>query len=113
MTKETNKPDSSHRAEAREIEEQLKKMREKADRLAENLKNMGADELRALKHRTRHFLEDAREHGGEYMREAGHKAQETLSHAQANMVETIRHKPLTSVAVAAGIGFVLALLASR
>jgi len=107
MAKATDmKKENTHAAEARDIERQLHKMREKAESLAGSITTMGAAELRSLKAKTAHFLEEAREHGGDYVREASHKAQE-------NMSETIRSKPLTSVAVAAGIGFVLALLASR
>jgi len=107
MTKATEaKKDNAHAAEARDIENRLQKMRDKAESLAHNVKTMGIEELRQLKAKTAHFLEEAREHGGDYVREAGHKAQE-------NMSETIRTRPLTSVAVAAGIGFMLALLASR
>jgi len=114
MTKEdTMKTENAHSAEAREIEKQLQKMREKTQTLSDNLKNMGAEELRALKERTCYFLDEAREHGGEYVREAGKQAQEKLAAAQENLTETVRQKPLTSIAVAAGVGFVLALLARR
>lgn len=114
MTKETEaNKDSGSAFERGEIEQQLKKMRERADAMAENIKHMGKEELRALKAKTAHFLGEAREHGGEYMREAGHKAHETMDYVQENMSHKIRERPLASVAIAAGVGFVLALLASR
>jgi len=114
MTKDdAMKNDNARAAEAREIEQQLQKMRDKAQSLGESVKTMGAEELRHLKAKTKAFLDEARDHGGEYVRVAGKQAQEKLAVAQENLTETVRQKPLTSIAVAAGVGFVLALLARR
>jgi len=107
------KPGNEHSAEAREIEAQLKKMGEKASQFAGNLKNMRGDELSALKAKIHRFMEDARENGADYVREAGAKAQEKLSCVGEDLTHKVRANPLTSVAIAAGIGFVLALLAKK
>lgn len=96
-----------------EIEVQLKKLRDKADSLTKDIKHMGKEELHALKSKAAHFLGEARNHGGEYMRDAGHKAQAELHNVQKDLSARIRHKPLISVAIAAGIGFMLALIAGR
>lgn len=61
----------------------------------EEAKNFASSEIRHLKRRGQHMLDDAQGHAEEY---------------EQQLKDTIREKPLTAVATAAGIGFVLALL---
>ena len=74
------------------ITETLKKLTEEK---AGEVTDIAKAEFRQLKRRGQHMIEDVQDQAGEY---------------EQQLKDTIREKPLTAVAAAAGIGFVLALL---
>ncbi|SFV29325.1 Membrane-anchored ribosome-binding protein, inhibits growth in stationary phase, ElaB/YqjD/DUF883 family [Devosia crocina] len=62
---------------------------------AHEVRDIAEAEVRQLKRRGQHMIEEAQDQAGEY---------------EQQLKDTIREKPLTSVATALGVGFVLALL---
>lgn len=62
---------------------------------ASEVRDLAETEFRQLKRRGKHLVEDAQDQAGEY---------------EQQLKDTIREKPLTAVATALGVGFVLALL---
>lgn len=62
---------------------------------AGEVRDIAEAEFRHLKRRGRHMVEEAQDQAGEY---------------EQQLKDTIREKPLTAVATALGVGFVLALL---
>lgn len=62
---------------------------------AHEVRDIAETEFRQLKRRGQHMVEDAQDQAGEY---------------EQQLKDTIRGKPLTAVATAVGIGFILALL---
>lgn len=97
---------ASDKAREQELEAQISQLRDDLKAVTETLRKLTGEkagevrdlaetELRQLKRRGMHMLEDAQDQAGEYERQ---------------LKDTIREKPLTAVATALGIGFVLALL---
>lgn len=86
-------------AQVAQLQDDLKSISETLSKLtgekASEVRDMAKTEIRQLKRRGQHMLEEAQDQAGEY---------------EQQLKDTIREKPLTSVAAAAGIGFVLALL---
>lgn len=86
-------------AQVAQLQDDLKSITETLRKLtgdkAEEVKDLAQTEFRQLKRRGQHLIEDAQDQAGEY---------------EKQLKDTIREKPLTAVATAAGVGFVLALL---
>jgi len=86
-------------AQVAQLQSDLKSITETLTKLtsekAGEMRDMAGGELRQLKRRGQHMIEDAQDQAGEY---------------EQQLKDTIREKPLTAVASALGIGFVLALL---
>lgn len=86
-------------AQIAQLQSDLKSITQTLAKLTENrvegAKEYATAEFRQLKRRGQHVLEDAQGQAVEY---------------EQQLKDTIREKPLTAVATAAGIGFVLALL---
>ncbi|WEJ34329.1 DNA gyrase subunit B [Devosia sp. SD17-2] len=86
-------------AQVSQLQDDLKAITETLRKLTEEkageVKDIAQAEFRQLKRRGKHLIEDAQDQAVEY---------------EEQLKDTIREKPLTAVAAAAGIGFVLALL---
>ncbi|NGP18320.1 DUF883 family protein [Devosia aurantiaca] len=86
-------------AQVAQLQNDLKSITHTLAKLTENrvegAKEYASAEFRQLKRRGQHVLEDAQGQAEEY---------------EQQLKDTIREKPLTAVATAVGIGFVLALL---
>lgn len=86
-------------AQVSQLQDDLKAITETLRKLTEEkageVKDIAQAEFRQLKRRGKHMIEDAQDQAVEY---------------EEQLKDTIREKPLTAVAAAAGIGFVLALL---
>ena len=89
-----------------ELEAQVAQLQSDFKSIAETLKKLTGEkagevreiaetEIRHLKRRGQHMVEEAQDQAGEY---------------EQQLKDTIREKPLTAVATALGVGFVLALL---
>lgn len=92
-----------------DLEADIAKLREEVARLAEQLAVTGEHSYKAAKR--------AAAEGAEQMRAKGEEAVEALK-ANANDIErqisaSVREKPITSLAIAAGVGFLFALLTNR
>lgn len=86
-------------AQVAQLQSDLKSITETLRKLtgekAGEVRDIAEAEFRHLKRRGQHMVEEAQDQAGEY---------------EQQLKETIREKPLTAVATALGIGFVLALL---
>jgi len=83
---------SQLQSDLKSISETLRKL---TGEKAGEVRDIAEAEIRQLKRKGQHLVEEAQDQAGEY---------------EAQLKDTIRQKPLTSVATAVGIGFVLALL---
>lgn len=83
---------SQLQGDLKDISETLRKL---TGEKANEVKGMAQTEFRHLQQRGQHMIEDAQDQVGE---------------AEKQLKDTIREKPLTAVATALGVGFVLALL---
>ncbi|MGV3577307.1 MAG: DUF883 family protein [Devosia sp.] len=86
-------------AQVSQLQSDLKSITETLRKLtgekAVEVRDIAETEFRHLKRRGQHMVEEAQDQAGEY---------------EQQLKDTIREKPLTAVATALGIGFVLALL---
>lgn len=86
-------------AQVAQLQSDLKSITETLRKLtgekAGEVRDIAEAELRHLKRRGQHMVEEAQDQASEY---------------EQQLKDTIREKPLTAVATALGIGFVLALL---
>lgn len=103
------KASETRSAEEKDIETQIKDLRSEISALVSNLNKAGQEKIRHVKRRAAHFLDDAREHGGDALQ----GAQQKFYDMQEELSDNIREKPMTSIAIAAGVGFVLAHLLRR
>lgn len=89
-----------------ELEDQVAQLQSDLKSISETLRKLTGEkagevrdiaeaEIRHLKRKGQHLVEEAQDQAGEY---------------EQQLKDTIRQKPLTSVATAVGVGFVLALL---
>ncbi len=83
---------SQLQSDLKDISETLRKL---TNEKASEVKSIAQTEFRQLQRRGQHMIEDAQDQVGE---------------AEKQIKDTIREKPLTAVATALGVGFVLALL---
>lgn len=86
-------------AQVAQLQSDLKSITETLRKLtgekAGEVRNIAEAEFRQLKRRGKNMVEEAQDQAGEY---------------EQQLKDTIREKPLTAVATALGVGFVLALL---
>lgn len=95
--------------EHQKIENQIDELRKDISAIAKSLKKIGSEKLRRTKHAVENLLDGAREQGEGTLDDA----QQKLYDMQNDMIENIREKPFTSIAVAASVGFILAHLLRR
>ncbi len=86
-------------AQVAQLQSDLKSIGETLRKLtgekANDVRDIAETEFKHLKRKGQHLVEEAQDQAGEY---------------EAQLKDTIREKPLTAVATALGIGFVLAIL---
>jgi ElaB/YqjD/DUF883 family membrane-anchored ribosome-binding protein len=91
------------------LEEQIGRLQEDIKSIAATLARMGGEKVSGARNTAegeyRHLLRQGREVVGEVSSQAGA--------LERQLVETVREKPLTAIAGAIGIGFILALLSRR
>lgn len=99
-----------------DLEAELARLREDVARLTEQLSRTGEQLGRTGEH-TISAARRAASHGAEQLRAKGEEAMDTLrSNAgdfERQVTDAVREKPITSLAIAAGIGFFFALLSRR
>jgi ElaB/YqjD/DUF883 family membrane-anchored ribosome-binding protein len=95
----TSSREAQLEAQVSQLQDDLKAITKTLSKLTgekvEEAKDYASAEFRQLKRRGQHMLDDAQDQAGE---------------VEQQLKDTIREKPLTAVATAMGIGFVLALL---
>lgn len=107
----TAKPSASERAKAanEDLVKQIEVLKKEVAHLS--------DELKRSKQRTAGAAKKAASDGMEALKAQGEVALESLrenaDEFEAELSRHVREKPVTSLAVAAGVGFLLALLARR
>jgi ElaB/YqjD/DUF883 family membrane-anchored ribosome-binding protein len=91
------------------LEEQVARLQEDIKSIAATLARMGGEKVSDARDTAeseyRHLLRQGREVVGEVSSQAGA--------LERQLVETVREKPLTAIAGAIGIGFILALMSRR
>ena len=97
------------KATPEDLEAEIARLREDVARLAEQLGRTGEHSIAAAKR--------AASEGAEQLRARSEAAVETLkanaSDLEQQISDAVRQKPVTSLAIAAGIGYFLALLSRR
>jgi len=93
----------------RDLEDDVRQLREDVARLMEHIRQTGGDSARVARHAMEEGVEQMRQHGESTIRHIKSGARE-IEH---EIAETLRERPITSLAVAAGIGYLLALLSRR
>lgn len=92
-----------------DLEAELAQLREEVARLTEQLSRTGEHTLSAAKR--------AASHGAEQLRAKGEEAMDAIrtnaGDFERQVSDAVREKPITSLAIAAGIGFFFALLSRR
>ncbi len=108
MATTTSKSDKENTS-TRDLEEDIRQLREDMAQLTEHIRKTGEDSAGAARH--------AASEGVEQMRQQGEAAAKGLkSDAQDighELTETMRERPITSLAVAAGVGYLLAMMMRR
>ena len=99
-----------------DLEAELARLREDVASLAEQLKNTGEQIGKTGEH-TLSAARRAANEGAEQLRVKGEAAVDALKSnagdVERQVTDAVREKPLTSLAIAAGIGFFFALLSRR
>jgi ElaB/YqjD/DUF883 family membrane-anchored ribosome-binding protein len=104
------KPDTSAAKEtAQDLASDVAKLREDITRLANEIAALGRQSVNTAKRAAAEGVDQLRAQG-----EAGVDGlRANAQDAQEQLVQTVREKPITSLAVAAGIGFLFALMTRR
>ncbi|WJW79627.1 DUF883 domain-containing protein [Bartonella sp. TP] len=89
-----------------DIKGQINQLREEIAEVTDNIKNYGSENV---KDKLSDFYYEAKHKGAESYNEARDRFYDLQDH----LSEEVRRKPLSSLAIAAGVGFVAALLTRR
>jgi ElaB/YqjD/DUF883 family membrane-anchored ribosome-binding protein len=108
-TTEFSRTGSASSASAKDIEVQLQQLREDISSLAKTVAAVGNDKASEVKGKARRAANDAAD-ASYQMVEA---AKDQAISLEQDLERQIRANPIQSVAIAAGVGFVLALLSRR
>ena len=104
-----NDPARAASSQTKDVEAQLQQLRDDLAALARSVAAVGSEKAEDYRHRVRRATNDAAD-ASMQMVEA---AREHAVSLERDLERKIRTKPLQAVAMAAGVGFVLALLARR
>lgn len=109
-TTASRKPDIDNaKSSAQDIAADIAMLREDVARLAAELAELGQQSVNTARRAAAKSAEQLRVQGEAKMAELRANARDV----EEQLTETVREKPLTSLAVAAGVGFLFALLTRR
>lgn len=109
MANAAGKAEDGARKTMDEFETQLKTLREDISRLTEHLTGAGQSTYRTARRAASDTAEQLRSQGMDALDGLRANARDL----EDQVIETVREKPITALAVAAGVGFLFALLARR
>ncbi|HHZ08688.1 MAG TPA: DUF883 family protein [Rhizobiales bacterium] len=110
MATASGKPDKGEAASAaRDLEADIAQLKADIEKLAEQLRITGRHSYGAA----RRMAAEGRERALSEGEAAIENLRSTAGDLERQLVDTVRQKPMTALAVAAGIGFLLALLSRR
>ncbi|WP_297323080.1 DUF883 domain-containing protein [uncultured Bartonella sp.] len=107
MPKENATPAEKNLQE--QLQDQLEQLKKEVTDIHSTLNNLGSEKLSEVRGKAEKLYATARENG----EEAISQAKEKIGDVQGQLCHCIREKPIASLAAAAGIGFILALLMRR
>lgn len=93
----------------KDLHVQIEQLRKEISQIASTLTEVGNEKLASAKDKAGKLYTNAKETG----EEAFSTAKEKVSNLESQMCDCVRQKPATSLAVAAGVGFLLAMLVRR
>jgi len=105
----TTKAEASAQAAASEMEAQIETLKAEIAKLRKQVTSSGERSYSALKSIAEEGVQQVRSQGESAMRNLKDNADDI----EAQLVAAVREKPVTSLAVAAGVGFLFALIARR
>lgn len=105
----SNDPNHAAASPTKDVEVQLQQLREDLAALARSVAAVGSEKAEDYRHRVRRATNDAAD-ASMQMVEA---AREQAMSLERDLERKIRTNPIQAVAMAAGVGFVLAMLARR
>lgn len=91
------------------LQEQFEQLKKEVSNIHSTLNDLGSEKIAAAKGKAEKLYASARENG----EEALSQAKEKVGDVQSQLCHCIREKPIASLAAAAGVGFILALLMRR
>lgn len=89
-----------------DIKGQINQLREEIADVTDNIKNYGTENV---KDKLSDFYYEAKHKGAE----SYHDAKDSFYDLQDQLVDEVRRKPIASLAIAAGVGFIAAMLTRR
>lgn len=92
-----------------DLQSQVEQLKEDIAAIAATLANLGSQTVRDAKRTAKETYKSAYVQGEDVVDELKHKAQDV----EAQLTETVRARPIASLATAVGIGYLLALLSRR
>ena len=97
---------AANKAREAQLEEQVTKLQDDIKAIGASLAKLSSEKVSEVKEVAKTQAESLQKQGQQVVEDV----QEKASDVEKQLKDTIREKPLTAVAAAAGIGFVLALL---
>lgn len=91
------------------LQEQFEQLKKEVTDIHATLNDLGSEKLTEVKGKAEKLYATAKENG----EEAISQAKEKIDNMQGQICHCIREKPIASLAAAAGVGFILALLMRR
>ena len=91
------------------LQEQFEQFKKEVSNIHSSLNDLGSEKMTAAKGKAEKLYASAKENG----EEAISQAKEKIGDVQGQLCNCIREKPIASLAAAAGVGFILALLMRR
>ncbi len=104
MLENTNEITTKH--DERAVDEQIAELRNEIDDIVDTIKNFNVD---GVKRKIGDIYQGAKNRGSE----SYYDAKDKLGDLQEQLCEEVKAKPMQSVAIAAGIGFLLGVICRR
>lgn len=105
----TTAPKAGSKDAARDLEEDIRQLREDVSQLTEHIRQTGGHSASAARHAASESVEQMRKQGKAAMKSLKSNANDF----EHELAETLRERPVTSLAIAAGVGFLLAVMWRR
>ncbi|GHC76583.1 DUF883 family protein [Limoniibacter endophyticus] len=105
----TNKSETAPRDAVKDIERDIQALREDIANLASQLAAAGKEQAQAAKGAAYAKAEELRRRG----EDAVERARANAEDVEAQIIDHVHEKPITSLAIAAGVGFLTALILRR